>query len=350
VTQLLDATDPVLGFVPGLLPALASRCERLVVIANHVRAIPEGVDADVVSLGKERGDGSVIRSIRYERTLLRLARDRSFGGLLAHMGPVYATLASPVVRPRGMRVALWFAHPRDSRRLALAERFSDVVLTSLPRAYPRRSSKLVAVGQAVDTARWPFAAPAKRGTSLRVLALGRTSPVKGYPVVIRGIERARDMGLGVQLLLVGPSTTSQEIAHRCELEDLVEALRLSDAVDLRDGMPPDALPHIVADADVVVNATQAGSGDKTVFEAMASGRPVLVSNPAFSDALGDLPVNLMFPEGDSYVLAKRLAMITRMSAAERERLGRLLRERVVNGHSLDSWAGAVTRATLGQGG
>jgi glycosyltransferase involved in cell wall biosynthesis len=350
VTQLLDPTDPVLGFVPGLLPALASRCERLVVIGNHVRAVSDGVDAEVVSLGKERGAGRVVRSIRYERALLRLSRDRSFGALFAHMAPVYAALASPIVRPRGMRVALWFAHPSDSRRLALAERLSDVVLTSLPGAYPRKSAKVVAVGQAIDTGRWPYTPPAERKPGLRVLALGRTSPVKGYPVLIRSIERLRQSGCRVQLLLVGPSITPQEILHRRELEDLVRALRLSDAVDLRDGVPPNAVPHIIADADVVVNATQAGSGDKTVFEAMASGRPVLVSNPAFSAAVGDLPVDLMFPEADSDALAERLSMVSRMPALERERLGRLLRDRVVSDHSLDSWAEAVTRTALGRGG
>ena len=40
VTQVLDPDDAVLGFVPNYLRPLARRVDRLVVIANEVRAIP----------------------------------------------------------------------------------------------------------------------------------------------------------------------------------------------------------------------------------------------------------------------------------------------------------------------
>jgi glycosyltransferase involved in cell wall biosynthesis len=347
VTQLLDPADPVLGFLVDLLRSVANRCDRLLVIANEVRAVPEDLDADVESLGKERGDGRLTRTLRYERLLMRLSRDRSFSGLFAHMSPIYACLASPVLRPRGMRVVLWFAHPADSWQLALAERLSSVVLTSLPGAYPRRTTKVIAVGQAVNTSRWHLVPPLKPGPVLRVAALGRTSPVKGYPVVIRAVKRACDRGLRIRLRLVGPATTADEVRHREELTRLVEHLGLEDTVEMLGGVPPHAVPEIVAEADVVVNATQAGSGDKTVFEAMASGRLVLVSNSAFADLLSDLPVELAFPNGDVEALAGRLTEVAAMSVHEREAAGRQLRERVLRGHSLSSWTEAVVGAVTG---
>jgi glycosyltransferase involved in cell wall biosynthesis len=347
VTQLLDPTDPVLGFVAGLLPAIAARCDRLMVIANEVRAVPEGVDAEFESLGKECGSSRLARTLRYERLLMQLGRDRSFCGLFAHMCPIYATLSSPLLRPRGMRVVLWYAHPADTWSLALAERLSSVVLTSLPDAYPRRSSKVVAVGQAIDTDRWGLVPPPRARGALRLAALGRTSPVKGYPVLIKAVRRARERGVPVRLRLVGPATTPREVRHREELTRLIKALDIEDAVEMLNGVPPYAVPEIVADADVVVNATQSGSGDKAVFEAMASSRLVVVSNSAFAALLDNLPVDLLFPSGNVEALVDRLERIAELTGPERQAVGRRLRDRVLHGHSLTSWAEAVTEAVTG---
>ena len=347
VTQLLDPADPVLGFVAGLLPALATRCDRLFVIANELRAVPEGIDAEYESLGKERGRSRLARTLQYESLLMRLRRGRSFRGLFAHMCPVYATLSAPLLRPSGLRVVLWYAHPADSWELAIAEHLSSVVLTSLPGAYPRRTAKAVAVGQAIDTDRWRLATPPEPGPTLRLVALGRTSPVKGYPVLIKAVKRAHERGLRVHLRLLAPTTTPQEVRHRKELTSLVDMLGLGDAVDMLDGVPPSAVPAIVADSDVVVNATRVGSGDKAVFEAMASGRLVVVSNSAFAQLLDNLPAELVFPDGDVEALVDRLEAIAALTAPERETVGRQLRDRVVHGHSVSSWAEAVVGAVTG---
>jgi glycosyltransferase involved in cell wall biosynthesis len=347
VTQLLDPADPVLGFVPGLLPSLAARTDRLLVIANEVRAIPEGVDADIESLGKEHGQGRLARTLRYERLLARLGRDRSFAGLFAHMCPAYASLAAPALRPRGKRVVLWFAHPRDSWQLALAERLSTLVLTSLPAAYPRRTAKAFAIGQAIDTDRWTFAPARKPGSVLNALALGRTSPSKGYPVLIEAVKRARERGLPIHLRVVGPATTAAEMSHRDELVRLIDALEIADHVETLGGVSPQALRGIVPEADVLVNASRAGFGDKVIFEAMAAGRLVAVSNPAFAPLLQDLPVELRFPDSDVEALVDRLTVIAQLSLTERESVGRELRRRVLTDHSVSGWAEAVVRAVTG---
>jgi hypothetical protein len=80
---------------------------------------------------------------------------------------------------------------------------------------------------------------------------------------------------------------------------------------------------------------------------MASGRLVVVSNPAFDDLLGDLPVELAFPDGDVEALVRRLTGIAAMSMQEREEVGRQLRARVLRGHSLSSWTEAVVGAVTG---
>ena len=346
VTQKLDARDPVLGFVSGTLSAFAERCDRFAVIANEVRDPPRD-DIEVISLGKERGAGQMQRGWTYQRTLVRLARTGHFQGVFAHMCPVYASLAAPVVRPLGLRVVLWFAHPRDSKALGLAERLSNVVVTSVPGAYPRKSRKVRAIGQAVDPARWSIDPRPANGERLELLAFGRTSPVKGYPVLIHAVADARRRGLPVRLRILGSATTHEEEAHRKELSSLIDRLGIGRAVSLEQGIPPAEVPNAVAGADIVLNATAGGSGDKTVFEAMAAGRPVLVSNPALVDELSGLAVSLVYPEGDATALADRLEELAGLDVAAAHSLGQSLRRRVIANHSLDAWSEAVVEVTTG---
>jgi glycosyltransferase involved in cell wall biosynthesis len=348
VTQLLDPTDPVLGFVVGLLPPLAARTDRLMVIANEIRNVPTNIEAEFETLGKEQGRRRLARTWRYESLLVRLSRDRSFAGLLAHMCPAYATLAAPALRPRRKRIALWFAHPANTRQLALAEHLSDVILTSLPGAYPRTTAKAIAIGQAIDTDLWrPREMGRRHGTVLRLLALGRTSSVKGYPVLIKAVRHALDRGLAVQLRVVGPATTPAEALHRGELVDLADRLDVSSAVEFSDGIPPTEVPRIVAESDVLVNATRAGSGDKAIFETMSAGRLVVVSNPAFAELLDGLPVELSYPDGDSDAMVDRFSAIANLSLIDRQSVGRQLRERIIRSHSLSSWSEAVVAAVNG---
>jgi glycosyltransferase involved in cell wall biosynthesis len=87
---------------------------------------------------------------------------------------------------------------------------------------------------------------------------------------------------------------------------------------------------------------EAGALDKVVFEAAASCTPVIASNPGF-DAL--LPGELRFRRSEADELAERLIAFSRLDLDRRRALGRLLRERVCESHSVDSWAEGIIGLT-----
>jgi glycosyltransferase involved in cell wall biosynthesis len=96
-----------------------------------------------------------------------------------------ATLAAPIAKARNALTLLWFAHPSDSWRLALAERLADRILTSIPGSYPRRSRKVRVIGQAIDTDRFALAPPpGRRDAELRLVAIGRMSKAKRYDLAL----------------------------------------------------------------------------------------------------------------------------------------------------------------------
>src|SRR4051812_46987259 len=152
VTHLLDADHPGLGFVIPQVDALRRRFDRVIVIANDVGRVPAGFTPDVISLGKERGAHRLRRGLRYQAALVRSLRHRPVT-LFVHMSPAYVTSAAAVTTLFRTPTLLWYAHPSDSPQLHRAERLADAVLTTQLDTFPHASTKLHAVGQAIDVGR-----------------------------------------------------------------------------------------------------------------------------------------------------------------------------------------------------
>jgi glycosyltransferase involved in cell wall biosynthesis len=164
-----------------------------------------------------------------------------------------------------------------------------------------------------------------------LLALGRTSPAKGLDTVIRAVAQVP----GASLEVVGPSLTDEERRHRAELAALVDELGAGDRIALREPVPRDRVPGLLAGADALVNNMRAGAPDKVVFEAAATCLPVLASNPLFA---GFLPDELRFPREDASALGERIRALDGLDLAA---VGAELRARVVASHSVDAWAGRI---------
>lgn len=343
VTQVLDRDDPTLGFVVGWASALAVRSRRLVVIANEVRRIPADVPFEVETLGKERGSGRAQRALAYERILTRLFRGDRWSAVVAHMCPVYLTAAAPMAKAYSTPTYLWYAHPAYTLKLRIAEVLADGILTSLPGAYPGRDGSVHIIGQATDVL---GVEPSPRRTgdaTLRLLALGRTSPSKGFDHILRGFADATRRGLSATLRIVGPTITSEEASHRKELLKLVSDLGLTGRATVEPPVRSTDVPELLRSTDVLVNAMVDGSGDKVVFEAIAAGRIPVASNRCFLPVVGGLEQRLDFDRDSPLSLADRLIECAALSRSDYEAIAFRLRERVRTDHSLDSWAESVLR-------
>jgi glycosyltransferase involved in cell wall biosynthesis len=272
-----------------------------------------------------------------QTALIRELRGLRGGVVIAHMCPIYAVLAAPLVRPLGVPLVLWFTHWRASRLLRAAERVSTTVASVDTRSFPIESRKVHAIGHGIDLSEFACA-PGRDGAGFRLLALGRYSPAKGLEVVLRAVAEA---GTDVSLDVHGPSLSDEERAHREELERLSADLGLEKRVLLGDAVPRAEIPGLFATHDALVNNMRAGAPDKVVYEAGAACIPVLASNPVFDAFLDE---EQRFPREDPAALAARIGLLGDMSPAGRAELGRRLRERVAAGHSVQSWARGILGA------
>ena len=96
-TQKLDPDDPVLAATVPMVRALAARVDELVVLCDS--AVPAAVPANarVHEFGART---QAERGARFVAALARELRPRPIG-VVAHMVPLYAVLAAPLVRPLG---------------------------------------------------------------------------------------------------------------------------------------------------------------------------------------------------------------------------------------------------------
>ncbi len=349
VTQVVDPDDPVLGFVVPQLGALAERCD-LVVIANEVRSLPADVEFEVISLGKEVGRGTLARGVRYLAVLWRCFRRRRTDALVAHMCPIYLTIAAPLTRLFGITSLLWFLHPSDTPTLRIAEALADRVITAFPDSLPARRAK-GAADRPRDRRRCPrrrtvaaaggksAAAPrgrvAHRRSSTTATSSTLSSPRPGAALTSMcsswGRPRPRKSAR------TGKSWSSEypaDLANRIRIEPAVRAI--SDPVGHR------ARPR-ARERDRV--------GQRRQGRVRSDGRrPPGARHPAWLSQLSSSPIDtrLVFPAGDVETLSGRFVELAHSTEASLQELGARLRARVTAEHSLEHWAQEVT-TLAGQG-
>jgi glycosyltransferase involved in cell wall biosynthesis len=329
VTQQIDPEHPNLAAATAMVRALAERVDEVVVIC--LRAVP-GVLPDNCTVRVIGARTRLLRGLKYEWAILRSLRPRPIG-LIAHMSPIYAVLAAPILRPLGVPVVLWFTHWKPSRLLRVSERMSNRVVSVARGSFPLPSDKVIPIGHGIDMSQFPCQDHGDAAPPLRALALGRTSPAKGLEAIVKAVLIVRERGVPVQLEIRGPSETDEEREHLTYLQQLA-----SDAVRVEPPVPRTRLPETFAQTDVLVNNTAEGSLDKVVFEACASCLPVLASNPSFVVLLEE---ELRFDRNDVEGIARSLTWMAGRTAGERRELGQDLRRRVEADHSSATWADRI---------
>jgi glycosyltransferase involved in cell wall biosynthesis len=324
LTQSVEQDHPVLAATIPKIRALAARVDELVVLAQSGRGDGLPANVEVRSFG---ASSRVQRVWHFERGL---ADALPADAVVAHMIPAYVVLAAPLVRPRRTPLLLWYTHWKASSTLRLAERLATAVVSVDRRSFPLESSKVRPIGHGIDVNEFVCTDRSGR-TSLQALVLGRYSPAKGIETILRAVQQVD----GAEVRVHGVALNELERRHRSELEGL--------GIPLDDAVPRAQVPELLARADVLVNNMEAGAPDKVVFEAAAACLPVLASNPVFDELFDGFP--LLFDRDSPESLADRLRWLAGTDAAERAEIGRTLRERVAERHSVETWADGILAAT-----
>lgn len=340
ITQKIDQNDDVLGFMHGWIAAFAAQCEEVVAVGLYVGSHDLPKNVRVHSLGKEGGVSRLKYLLNFFRIIV--SERAHYDTVFVHMNQIYVNLGGLIWRSLGKRVALWYAHGSTPLSLFVAVRLSHIIFTSTKSGFRIPSPKVAVVGQGIDTARFVRTAHPRKGEEpFHALIVGRISPVKDYETLIRALARCVSRGADMTVTIVGGAGLPEQEAYLHGLEQLASELSIRDRVHFTGPMPNAKIATTLDRAHVFVNTSNTGSFDKAVGEAMAAGLPVLTSNEAFTEVLGTLAGELMFPAGNDEVLAQKLEGIMSRTNEEREALGDRLRAIIMERHSLDTFVGRI---------
>lgn len=341
VTQRVDPDDPILGATVAKIAALARHFDEVIVLTDSAAADALPPNCRVRTFAARTRLG---RGLRFTSTMLgELRRTPRPAAVLAHMCPIYAVLAVPLVRPFGVRVLLWYAQWRRTRMLRLAALLSNAVLSVDEQSAPLGSQKVIGIGHGIDVDQFACSDGARIDPPYALLALGRYSESKRLEPIVTAIRLARDEGTDVQLRCYGTSATAADRETLDALRRLVDRLGLAGDVVLDGPIPRSEVPALLARSWALVNNTRSGAPDKVVYEACASCLPVFVSSPPVGALVDDLEPTLRFLPDDAAGLAAAIGGLARAGADARFTIGATLRERVAESHSTTSWAAAVAR-------
>jgi glycosyltransferase involved in cell wall biosynthesis len=334
-----DCDDPILAAATRWIDEIAQRVEFVHVITmRQGRTLPRE-NVRILSVGKEKGYSEARRALEFYAALWRVLRLGPIDVCFAHMIPIFAAMAAPVLKPRRIPIVLWYTHPKLSRVLRLAHYASDRVVTSLPSSYPYRRDKLDVIGHGIDTDVFSPAPEVASHEAPLILSVGRLSPVKDFGTLLEaGALLRRRGGRPFRIVIVGSPAVPSDHRYAAWLQGEVGRLDLGEIVSILPAMPARELAAWYRRAVVCVNLTEQGSGDKVVFEAMSCGRICFVAHEGFREVFGRYGGQLSVPYRSASALADRLHWGLSLSIGQRAEIGRRLSEHVRSHHSVTSLA------------
>jgi glycosyltransferase involved in cell wall biosynthesis len=347
IVQAWNRDDPIRGFIVRWMEKLAERVDELVVLTLEKRELPQKSNIQVYSLGKEhfseyeRKWRYLVRwqyLVRWHYLMTHIMRCSKPDVIFTHMSPIFSLLAAPYAKLKRVPIVTWYAHPSLTWILKLAHHLSDMMVTSVATAYPYRKDKLVVVGQGIDTDLFcPDGSPPEEPPM--ILCVGRLSPVKDHPTLIRAAALLRERWeKSFRVVILGGPAGPKDEPYVRSLHRLVEELNLQDIVSFHPPVPLSALPNWYRRCTVHVNLTPTGSGDKVAWEAMACGRPCLAANEGFRETMGRWSDLLLFRYNEPSDLAGKLEILLDMGYKQLQEISAELRQKVIEEHSLTKLA------------
>jgi len=185
----------------------------------------------------------------------------------------------------------------------------------LSQTYPSLSkSKIIQIYNGLDV--WRFHRMSEKnpvGSTLRLLAIGRITPQKGYPDLLRCCSELKARGLDFQLHIVGAPELPRCAGYFEQLQQLSEQLGINDQVSFVGSQTPAQVNQWYEQADIFVLpcvVDSDGSRDvipNVILEAMAMEIPVISTKlSAIPEMVEDGESGHLVEPGDYKALADRI--------------------------------------------
>lgn len=283
ITQAVDKDNPVLGFFHRWLEEFAKHFEKITVICLEKGRFNLPPNVAVRSLGKEGGESRVKYLLNFYRFIWQ--ERKNYDSVFVHMNQEYVLLGGLIWKLFGNKIYLWRNHAQGNFLTRLAVWFSDKVFCTSPNSFTARFAKTRLMPVGIDTNFFqPDASVPKIPQS--ILFLGRMAPVKNVTLFIEALNELQKSDVDFMATIAG-AALPQDIVYEKKVQELVVGYGLDNKVRFIGAVTQEQALRLYREHQLYVNLTPAGSLDKTIFEAMACGLPLVVVNSDLRSMLGE---------------------------------------------------------------
>ena len=336
LSPTVDPLDPSHGFAYTWMKRIAGQVDKLSVITLIQRNPEPDREFEVYSLDTKTNRLS--KWLYLNRLLLKLVPQVDL--IFAHMYPVFPVLAWPFSRLFAKPLVMWRCHNGHiSLMTRLGHALVNRVVTASEESFRIRSRKVKIIGHGIDIEQFYASNTPASKDYASILSVGRISPVKDYATMIEAVSiMVSEYGMeNIKLVVVGGPPPASKKRYFDEIKELAKEKGIERKVEFVGNVPYNTVPEFYHRADLFVSASQTGSIDKVVLEAMVSGNLIVTCNEAFFPLLGDYRSLLTFQKGESHDLAKKIATLHSLSEREKGKIRSFLKGTVEADHSLDVW-------------
>lgn len=325
ITQKVDENDDILGFFHGWVEEFAKQAERVIVVAQYVGEYHLPQNAEVFSMGKEKGYSKIRQLFNFYKLLFKNLP--AVDAVFVHMIPLWAALGWPIYKIHRKKVYLWYVHKSVNFTLKLAEKMATKIFTASAESFRLKSEKVIIAGHGIDADKFKSQiSNIKSDNKFRIITAGRIAPVKNYELLINAAEILRNMGFNFEIGIAGAPALGKDKIYFEKLKNMIEEKKLGNEMEFSGKISYKNIADFYGGGDLFVNFSDTGSLDKAVLEAMAAGLLVLTSNEAFKNILAEKYFTGKNPEE---IAGKIIALAQAGRDPD-------LREYVLKNHSLDN--------------
>lgn len=310
VTQAVNEQDTNLSFFLYWLAELATRVPVVHVAAWKVG--PHQLPANVKVYAMPKG--------KFARTwklmMLSISTRKEVEAVFVHMlAPVAAALGW-FWRLLALRVVLWYTHGSVPASLKAANSWVDAICTATNESMRLPTLKKIVTGHGIETERFQ---PGAEQRLPELITVGRVSERKRLESLLDLVEAVRvaQPALPFRLRIIGDAYLDSDKMYASMMETEIMVRGLSDIVSMEGAKLGDELLSAYRRAAAFVTASDTGSLDKAVLEALACGTPVLASSPVFAGFTGvHVAKRAWDEESVQFVVSKLARPVTDMEARE----------------------------------
>lgn len=301
ITQKVDRNDQALGFFLDWLKEFAKYFEVVTVLCLQKGDFDLPANVRVYDLGKDAGLPKYRWLWNFYRQCWRLRHD--YDPVFVHMNPIWVVVGWGLWRCLGKRINLWYTHKSVTLRLWLAEKLADKIFTASRESFRLPSKKVIVTGHGIDTELFRPGVPVSDEGVIRILSVGRITPVKNYEVLIDAAKILQNQGVSFAITLLGEPALPSDREYQAGLQAKIVRLGIDDTIHFLGRKLHRELPRYYQGNTIFVHMSQTGSLDKTILEAMACGMVVISCNDA---SRSFLPIERIFSSNNPVELAAKI--------------------------------------------